>query len=119
MFDVTSSESEVVDSTFPEYVVTDIDRLFTTQSKNWFVKYEPMDTSQEYRIHPGADVVESYPLSFVKPPIPDADDIKFGDNGELTTVQLDAVRLASYRFQQTFLESGVTKGFLLGNLVTY
>lgn len=119
LFDVieeTTIQNETDKSRFKEYVKTDIDTIFSTPSKEWFVKYEPLDKSTEYRVHPGAEVVESYPLNFVKPPMPNDDDIRIPDNGELTTVQLDALRLASSRFQTSFPESGVTKGFLLGKI---
>lgn len=108
---------EVGKSLFPDYITTDIETVFTTPPFKWFLKYQPMDNTQSYRATPGADVVESYPLSFVKPVMPDISDIEFPCNEELTTVQLDAVRLASRRFQQKFSDSGVTKGFLLGNFI--
>lgn len=95
---------------FEEYVSTTVDDLFTTPSKPWFTDYKLLDSSRDNKEHPGAKIVESYPLSAIDPPTPDPKYFKLPENVDLSAVQKDAVRLAASRFRQP----GERKGFLLG-----
>lgn len=98
---------------FEDYCHTTIDDIFATPSKKWFVDYKVLDGSSCNQEHPGANVVESLPLSSVEPPAPNDADYTLPDNVDLTAIQKDAVRLAASRLQKQFT-TGETMGFLLG-----
>lgn len=89
-----------------EYSNKTINEFFGEVTGQTFVPYEPLVASAEVHPHPGGSrIVESYPLSLVKPPMPNDDHIYFkpGEfpckDGKLSTLQEDAVRLAATRFR--------------------
>lgn len=116
-FKVVDFREQEAARTFEEYCHATIEDIFSTPSKNWFVDCKMLDDSTGYQAHPGANVVESLPLSSVEPPYPNSADYRLPDNTDLTTIQKDAVRLAASRFQKQFT-TGETMGFLLG-IISY